>query len=131
MDLYVHCFKVCSSCGQDNSLCRCQNCGLPNNMCSACDEKVHSTLALHDQEVWHNGYSEPISSVTNESTITQGKTFKIGIVCTYHQICCRKGYSFNLAKILSPLWQRRNGYSDITIRNKNICKLERYIQYTS
>ena len=64
--------KVCSSCGQDNPLFRCQDCGLLNYMCSACDEKIHSTLPLHDREMWHNGYFEPISSVTNESIITQG-----------------------------------------------------------
>ena len=133
--MLVHCDKVCSCCGQGNPLFRCQDCGLPNYMCSACDERIHYTQPLHDREMWHNGYFEPISSMTNESTITQGKD--VLYIHTYlsQSTHYRKSfsYSFNSSKILSPLWQRRNGYFDITTGNKNICEFERcvYAVYTT
>ena len=64
--LILHCIKVCSYCGKNSPLFRCQDCGLPNYMCSACDERIHYTQPLHNREVWHNGYFEPISNRSSE-----------------------------------------------------------------
>ena len=66
-----YCIKVCSYCGKNSPLFRCQDCGLPNYMCSACDERIHYTQPLHNREMWCNayGYFEPTSNRSNEGRL--------------------------------------------------------------
>ncbi len=72
--MYVGCHsEKCSRCMsvENYALIRCHQCG-SGNLCSMCDEVVHSTLPLHNREIFDDGYYRPVpphESITQDGAI--------------------------------------------------------------
>ena len=73
---YIPSASHCVICKDAKGCIRCHQCGPKNLLCFSCDEEYHKLNPLHDRDIFHEGFFQPVAPTvsldSNGDLITTG-----------------------------------------------------------